>query len=739
MEWKKLLYKKGTIGIIAVLLLIQIFAFAYSVNRDRAETDELITDDEMSPYSELGDNESLSSGTVVIVYDEEEDDESDYEGAYKEKIQAIISQADMMSGVSIFSQADSYTENNLKKTRADFEKMLSVNPVSFDDEFLTKFFSFPMLNVITILAGVIISCVLVESKKPGLRSMIFSSKKGRGVLTAEKIGALILWDAVIVVVFYGVALIESSILYNSSIVECLNYPAQSASLFFDLPWKVNMGVLIAAYFVYRWIMLFFVTLLIWMVMFIADNMIVSGGVIGVFTLIEYLLYKLIGSSHPMCILKYCNIWYQMSGPGFFTEYKNLNIFSNAVNKNTVIIAVWSICILIMCILSAIIGIYRRPFKSRISGFIKRISNIGKKLRYAVGAFQERLSITGVEFYKILISQKGLLIIVVLLLFVISETDFSEVIKSGSQEMYYDFMGRHTGVPNEEAQYEIDKLEEELAGVEAKYIEAGELYSAGDISPDEYLEVVIMYEAFENDRLFLSQIKEQTEYIEDLKNERDIDIWYVNVYCYNNILDDGDNLQDILMIIAVVLLCSGVFSAEKRADMDCMMRQTVNGRNKVFVSKMSAACIITIIPVIIITGIHIAESVCVYGISGLSAPVQSIPSLSFIPFECTILVFLVIMYLVKFIVFLSVAALVCMFSSKVGQKTAVGLSVLLCVPAFLTAVGIEFFRYLSITNILSIIPFLLQVQSVAIVSTAVLVFVIVGIISMINGYKKWCIT
>ncbi|MGN0383793.1 MAG: hypothetical protein ACI4DS_05935, partial [Eubacterium sp.] len=372
-------------------------------------------------------------------------------------------------------------------------------------------------------------------------------------------------------------------------------------------------------------------------------------------------------------------------------------------------------------------------------FVKVVSFVSRKICYLVGTIQEWLTVKGVEFYKVLISQRGLLIIIALLLFVISQTDFNPIIKSGKQQMYYDFMYKYTGSPSEETQNEIDELEKQLSDITDEYIEASKLYQAGEISTDEYLDVEFKYNAYENDRLFLSQIKEQTEYLNSVIREKNIDVWYVNIYCYNHLLDESDSIQDILLIIVIVLLCSGIFSAEKRLGMDSMMRQTVNGRKTVFTGKIYVAASLTFFLFVIITGIRIAESVYVYGVSGLNAPVQSLPVLSFIPFKCSILVFLLGVYLMKFIVLLAIAVLVCMFSAKTGQKATIGLSFLLSLPAVLTIVGVEFFRYLSIINILSIVPFLLQVKSIAIVGIVILAFVVVGIVSLIGGYRKWCIT
>lgn len=91
MEWKKVLRQKKILAVLAVLFVFQIFFFLYSMQEKEEK----------------------------------------------------VNQADSMNVISIFAQEDSFSSRNLELTKKDFEGLLSVRPIAFEDTFLKEFFHFP--------------------------------------------------------------------------------------------------------------------------------------------------------------------------------------------------------------------------------------------------------------------------------------------------------------------------------------------------------------------------------------------------------------------------------------------------------------------------------------------------------------------------------------------------------------------------------------------------------------------
>ena len=209
-----------------------------------------------------------------------------------------------MRNISIFAEEDSFTNRNLERTAKDYKNLLNVRPVIFDYNFLEKFFSSTLLNWAMILCGVLMAVSLVEENRPGLRGMIFATRNGRGRLITEKMLTLFLCDGLIVLIGYGLTLCTGAVAFGGNLVECLGYPIQSVEIFKNLTLAVSVGVFLLIYLAYRWVVLFMVTLIVWMIMNCADNLIVSIGIVSAFVIVEYLLFRFIKSNHPLNILKY---------------------------------------------------------------------------------------------------------------------------------------------------------------------------------------------------------------------------------------------------------------------------------------------------------------------------------------------------------------------------------------------------------------------------------------------------
>lgn len=716
-EWKKIWKRKKLLGILAFLLILQVFQFLYFTqdNGESAEFEEQ-WDIEMTSVSEISKSEQ-----------------------FKDNIQAIIAQTDSMNSVSIFTQTDSFSYKNLQKTKEDYEALLAVEPIDFDDEFFTEFLNDRLLNGILVLCGLLIAVNLVDENKVGLKCMIFATSGGRGKLALQKTGALLLWDALLTVLFYGSTLVVSAIRFGGDLMGCLKYPIQSIDLLAMLPWPISIGEFLAVYFFYRFLILSAISMIVLVIFFCIYHPLLSTGLTGLIAIANYLTGTQIEAYHPLALFRYCSLWYLMNDSSFFTEYRNLDLFHSAVNKNTIVFTEIIIIIVLFILVTLFIGVKRYPCPSSSWWFRKLLLKAGTYLQHMYGAVLEKLSILGSEFFKVLFSQRGILVIAIFFVILIHQSDFSSVLKSGEVELYYSFMDEFAGLPSEASAQYISDLSEKLDAIEAEYLEAEEKYLNGEISQSEYMDSYFRYDAFESDRQFLANIESQTAYLADLKESRGIDGWYINRYTYNNLLSADNTLSDILLIFAVVLLCSGIFAREKICGILPVMRASTGGRSVLFRRKIGMAMGITLFLYLFSSILTIASVISKYGMETLNAPVQSLESLMFIPFQCSMSVFIVSLYLLRGMILLAVAAFTSMLSVKMGQKIAVAVSFVLCVPSLLTLVGIHFMQYLSIIRILSIVPFLLQVQNVGIVAAVCAVFLALGTVSMVNGYKKWCVT
>lgn len=719
MEWRKV--SKNTIVLLISIFFIQSFFFLYSLNI-KEERSHIFGSE---PYIQYND-EYIEKNKLYI------------EG-YHKSIVDILERAESMGGISIFATQDSFSQSNLEKTKRDYESVLDVQPIAFDDVFFKHYFDFNYINLFVAIGCVFIALSMVDSKKKGLRSILHSSCNGRGRLVLSKLLAMIKWDTIIVLVFYIGNLIISAFEFKGNILGSLSYPIQSISYFSKFPYEMSIGYFLMCYLLFKIVLAFIVSLMAWLVMYCIDNTIISIGVIGIAVGVMCIVDKIIAANSPINHIKYCNIWYLFKDISVFTEYKNLNWFENAVNKN--IFIYFSLAsISVVCIaIGLIVGIKRYPCSSRTKNNNNSILRFISKIKRFVISLPEKLSVGMLELYKIFIKQKGIIVVVLLVGLWINQIDLEQIKRTKDQDLYYDFMEKYEGVKDEKSEKYISDLENMLSDLDLQYELLSAEYEAGRLTSDEWFNWNSMYINFESERIFLKQIKEQSDYLSNLKNDKDIEGWYVNIYGYNHLFATNDSYGNMALIFSIILICSGLFAVEKKSGTEKIIRGSSEGRFKLFYIKLKIVVISTIFMFVIGTVIEILTIDKVYGLSGWNAPVQSIHMLSFVPFECSVGTFVFILYLAKLFVLICLTVFVSSISIWLEQKKTIFASFILCVPSLLGLVGFSGFENYSIISVMSIGPMMIRLGSIFIMLSVIGVIGAIGVISLLSGYRKWCNT
>lgn len=704
MEGLRIFYKRSVIMGILGLFVIQILFFLYLQSNYK--------NDETEAYHAQ---------------------EKEYIEGYHNSIGEIIASADQMNLVSIFSQNDSFSQKNGEKTKKDFEKILEVEPVYFKNAYLFRFFQYAYLEIFTLLCGFLIALCLADRGKGNIKNVIYSTVNGRGRIVWDKILSLFLWDAAVLFLFYWGTVGASCVFYGRNIFPVLHYPIQSLSLFADFTWNVTIGQFLCLFYVYKLIVLFLNTLFIWVLLFFADNILFAGGALAGAVMLEFFLYRFIGNSHPLNVLHYCNVWYYTLGIAFFAEYKNMNLFSGAMDKNAVIFAVVVSGIVILSIVAVIIPCKKYPGASLMAKGKGRWKGIRIKRR-EMGALSWKLA----EFRKILISQKAAVLIAAYVLFLLAGTDVTNIQLSESQQLYYGFIDRHKGVPDRESEAEIDELRQTLQDVDEIYEQRYKEYESGEMSASDWISVCIWYDTFQEQRLFLRQIEEQTDYLSQMKQEG-MEAWYVNVYGYNHWFSQNETIQMVVLIVFLVLISNAIFRYEKKSGMLHLLKCCPDGRGKLFRQKTGTSWFCSFFLYFMMVIREMIQLKIVYGTDGWEAPVQSLPQLHFVEWHCNIITFYIFVCLVKGVVLLGVADIT-LFLSVYGGKRIVGVLLLaVCIPIVLDFIGKKQVGQLSIANIALVTPVLMESGSMWAGVVILVVFAAGNLFFMRRLYRQWCIT
>lgn len=584
--------------------------------------------------------------------------ETDYVERYHQNIENALSQSDSMNQISIFAVEDGYSKKNIEKTKQDYEGLLDIAPVSFDYRGFSAFFEYGQVQFFGVFFVMLLVYALTDRNAIGLRHMTYAARDGRGRMIFRKLLALMLWCAVLTIALYGSTFIVSSIRYGTNLFSALAYPVQSVPAFMNVTYDVNIGVFLILFLLCRWLFFLVIAVIAWCVYFFIDNVILATGVLGGIALVEILFYSVINANSPVCILKYCNLWYQIKDNSFFTEYLNLNLFSYPVSREKISMAV----VVVICVALSVSAIVKAMIVYPAASGHSRVQSFSLPL-----LLQAHLNSVGFEVYKLLVSQRGILLLLVMIFVFIRQADYTDTITTGYQEMYEDFIERHEGIPTESAEQELEELGSFLEELKQEYEQATSDYEAGKISSDAYSLVQSKCAAYETEQIFYNEIMLQKQHLESLKADKGIEGWYVNLYCYNILFNNGLNWQNLVFVMGMLLLVFGLFWEEKMSGMDVLIRLCKYGRQELDRKKGILVAVITVVMFIIESVLDITCVYNLYGISGFLAPVQSIPRLAAIPVSCNIIQFMVLYLLIKLVVVVVILMLAFLIMKKIRNK------------------------------------------------------------------------
>lgn len=582
------------------------------------------------------------------------EEEEQHIEAYHETVQATVDQADKMSGISIFAEENSFSSRNRTLTKKAFEPLLDVNLTYVKGRTITEFFSFRFGSFCALACGILVAFELGEIRKKKVRAITFPTEYGRLRLAFEKVGALFIWALIITFLFQVSTLVEGILLFHENPLRILSCPAQTFACFASFSLKTTVWQAMFLYLLYRTIILYVIMTLAWAVSVVLDHVVLAAGVCGGVFAVEYFLYAKIDDNNVWKLLKFCNVWYQTAENSYFTKYKNLNILGYAVNRNTAILTALAIAFLSGAAAGIVVCCRRYPCSSKVSRLQKMISVVRVKFEAFRGRFLERLSLTGMESYKALIVQRGLVAIILLGVLLYYRADFTQVRRTTQQELYYAFMEQYLGKPGEESRREIERVAEELEQVDQSYIQK---ITEEDLSLGDQIVLGMWYESFEEDRKFLKQIQEQTESLENISEERGIAVWYVNLYGYDHLLKSDDVMLNLGLFLAILWICLGIYNGENGSGMICMINSS-HRQKFLYRTKICVGMILTSVVYLMVLLFQIISVAVVYGIAGIRAPVQSILALSDVRVHCTIWQYFLARYVLKCGIYLVVCICVC---------------------------------------------------------------------------------
>ena len=658
----------------------------------------------------------------------------EYQNDYPAYIKSILKNAENLSSKKLFSNKTSYSYKSIQKSANDFSKNKNIKLSLVNDLPVSAVLNYQIGDFILILICVFMAISFVSEKNVNL--LINTCKNGRRILKMKQLPILILFS-----LFFSFAIYISEMLISLKIYDApMNLYAliQSTDIFSDCILHINFLQLFAIHILFKAIIASMIALAIWLFISLSSNIILVSAIAGVITSIELLLYKNISAQSNLSILKTFNI-FSLFDYRSISEYNLVSVFSKPVRAEK---AVWIIVLLVIFIISALILISANrnyPIKSPKKAFrilhvlFDKLSEFYAKLQCVIYAGR-------FETFKIMHIGKGLLVVIAFLLIIGFNFNTNPLVFSSTEAFLNDYYEEYGGELSEKVYKNIEKMRSEADAVESEYNFKSEQYASGEISLEEYELAAAKNEAYDTQRKAVDKLTEQIDRIESL-SQKGIKPVLVNELGYNNLFYSQSNQTQILILIcAVVILFSSVFSIEKGSNMLILNHCSKNGRKQLYFKKIFTVIPKTFILTLVSYLSLILQNNYLYKLGNMNANIHNLECLQEINLNLSIAEYVILNFIFEFIFVTVVGLIITSLSAFMPQLAVIIISACLFIlPSALYMIDIYSAKEISTSYLLNFNALILD-KGISIGSFimhyALIVFCIV---MLVLSNRKWCLT
>lgn len=702
-----------------------------------------VQEEELEALYEEEYDTSLTYRSKVLT---EELEEITYLLEYPAYVEGVVNQSSSLSSISIFQNEDSLAAENMERTGQRYAHLLGISVDYGNYKAVTRVMEYDGIHIFLFIFICILVWNFFEDEKKGLRGMFYATPGGREMLALRRIGVLAAGTAVFVGAAYLLTFAAGFLLYGG--IGDLGNSVQSVACFMKCTYRISIVQYLLMYVVVHTLASFVLSLFLWLLFLLVRNRVLALLTVLIVLAGELVLNQVLGEQSLFVWLKYENLYYLIRPDVMLQDYLNFRIFGRLVNREVL----FGIGFLVLGAVSGILCVAVSSRRKTIvsTGRLERwLQSAGKKVQQGYHRLMAGLPLTGMEWYQILISRKGLLIGILWLALLLSAMDISQVYYMGSstymQEVYQAYSGEDDGGLREyvEAQTAF------FAELDARYEEVLVRYEQGEATEEELSNMGYKMQAYTTKRSGLESIKNQLAYMDRIKEEQGIDAWFVDNKGYK-ILWTGDGLyqgagygkqeQNALFAVAVLILLLGMlFSYDRSCGMESMIQATPLGREKLFAVRMRLILLLCLGICLVTYGLMVYEVNCNYPLTCLTAPVQSLLFMNEYPLHINILTFMLLLFGIHLLMLVSVAMVICALSVFCNGYGGILLALLLLVlPSALQMLGVSWCKPIAAIQPIVYVE-ALQEYGFFYSSVQVLAAAGIGLGCYFLTRKKWCHT
>ncbi len=607
------------------------------------------------------------------------------EEEHQEYIRSMEERAESMLSVSLFAkELSGFEQENIRKTPLDFAVVADVHTTIDISEGVVGFVKTPVTDLLlTVFLFAVCAFLFLSEENRSLSLITRPTVNGRLPYAGAKLTVASVLSVFLTLCFQFANLIIMEWKYG---LGDLSRPIQSVEGFMRCNLPISVGNTILLYIGIKLLMMLFLTAFLSFLCVVFKNGVLTCAVTAGIAGLSFVCQISISSLSYLNFLRYLNPVNAISVRNYLTEYANLNFFSIPVSVLYSVVILYSILWITVSVLTLWGYCYSRKHRS--------ITGVFKLLRFCKAPAFLKGSYTNLIFheaYKILISQKGFLI---LLAFVFLQINFWQqnnqpAIISAEDAVFQSLCTNLSGGDSTENDRYIASLFEQNQEIDEK-IEEVYASTLTETVKEEKVKTLNMKKIPQN---VLMRLEAMQENVKNNHAEYIYDGAYTTFLQYTN-HDFELNLTASLLIL---ILFSAAYNCEYSTGMSKLLAASFKGRQEVFWTKTGICFFLTIMVYVLSYIPQMLLYVKRYGSPWSQAPLYSIMVLKNVSLEISVTGAILLNYILKLMGLVMVSVITLWLSSHKFSVLYVLLigGAITILPQLLSAIGLWPINWISL--------------------------------------------
>ncbi|MBQ3938706.1 MAG: hypothetical protein II724_05095 [Clostridia bacterium] len=580
----------------------------------------------------------------------------------------IKKQAERMQHTSIFGDPNSFAYRNTIKTVRDFAAIDGAVGTLGDDRAVTSVFDDPTADHLMLLFMAAVSILMLRERRSGLWQLVRAAEKGRAHLALSRVLTLFVGALLATQFIFGSRLVISYLTYDG--LEYGDRLIQSVQGFSGITVPMSVNAFILLYCGVKVVCTFFAGLLLFLLLSSVKNINIAIAVTGAVLVLEYALFSAVRDSSILVPLKYVNVFQLIIPRGFVVNYLNLNVFERPLNARTAVTAAMSAVSVLAAVGIVLVHVLKRPF-GKTSPIEKLIDTVRKRT-YKCVFLQE----TG----KVLFAQRGIFVVIVLVITVISFGALPRPTVTDEQRSALGYYKKYAGPVSNETLALISE--------DAELIRES-LATADSVTALSLQNTLRGLAGLANEVCDIIEMNASGEYPREIK--------LLPPFTYMTVFGKDSRSfeigQGLKALLCIALFTAGMYAYERQSGMTKLLRALPGGRRKLFLKKELLTLVFSLLT---FAAVYLPEIAAlskneIYGgFAYFDYPMQGLELLrgSKLPLSVgTVTVLLYIMRLIAIFLVGSAAGLLSGLTDRVNAALVLNCAVF-AAPACIVAMGAE---------------------------------------------------